>query len=51
MEAKKWETLGIAEVLHEGDCVGDVGLVGCLAYAMVHGQAVEEVVYGLLVGH
>lgn len=37
-------TLGVAEVLHEGDCVGDVGLVGCLAYAMVHGQAVEEVV-------
>ena len=43
--------LGMAEVLHKADGVGDVGFVGCLPDAMVHGQGVEEVVEGFGVGH
>ena len=43
--------LGVAEVLHEADGVGDVGLVGSLPDAVVHGQGVEEVVEGFGVGH
>jgi hypothetical protein len=35
--------LGMAEMLHEADGVGDVGLIGSLPDAVVHGQTVEEV--------
>jgi hypothetical protein len=35
--------LGMAEMLHEADGVGDVGLICSLPDAVVHGQTVEEV--------
>jgi hypothetical protein len=33
----------MAEMLHEADGVGDVGFIGSLPDAVVHGQTVEEV--------
>ena len=42
---------GIAEVLHKLHRISDVGLIGRLPDAVVHGQGIEEVFEGLLVGH
>ena len=43
--------LRVAEVLHKVDGVGNVSLISCLPNAVVHRQAVEEIVESLLVSH